>query len=266
MAIYVKNNKQTSDVWCGQEIQSSAYYLLESQEESKWANNGKVLSDVSSGDLIVSSENNSSGHITDVVEAINYLRNIVVEVDEEGRQITKIAAAKKGTTYLAHFFEFETSKDGSLECKDWQNNNDTSLSIKFFDVNGTEITSKGNYLTLQLRLDVECVRTEVLFKPSYSFELIGGTLKLAAGCAQDCRVWVIAGAVELGVYGVKEFVRNMNLKFLGADETMHTDGRASKFMAKDTDGVPYQTNQIKMIIRHSAGYKLNIMMDYEYFR
>lgn len=189
-----------------------------------------------------------------------------VEIDSEGRQVQRVAAAKKGWTYLAHFFEFETSKDSSLECTDWQGNTDTSLSIKFYKSDNSEIIDAGGYASKQEHLDSECVRTEVVFKPSFDYELVSGSIRLDIESTEDCRLWVVGGVLELGAAATKEFARNMNLKYLGANEIIETDGRASKYMKKDIVGLPYQANQLKFIIKHSTGYKFKIMPTLEYFR
>lgn len=189
-----------------------------------------------------------------------------VEIDEEGRQISRVAAGKKGWVYNAHFFELETSKDGSLFCEDYTGTTCPSLSIKFYNNDNVEITDAGAYGTKQLHLDAECVKTEVLFKPNYDYELLSGTIRLDIVSTEDCRLWVIGGMLEIGAAGTKEFAKGMNLKYLGVDEVIETDGRASKYMSKDVAGVPYQANQIKFIIKHSAGYKFKIMPALEYFR
>lgn len=188
------------------------------------------------------------------------------EVDIEGRQVTRVAAAKKGWAYIAHFFEFETSKDGSLFCEDWSGTVNPAFSMSFHKSDGTSIVDEGSYADKQAHIDAECVETKVLYKPDFDYELVSGDIRMIMAPTEDCRTWVIGGAVELGAIGTKEFVSGVNFKFLGADEVVHTDGRASKFMAKTTTGVPYQTNQLQIIVRHSAGNRHRLMYSFEYFR
>jgi hypothetical protein len=73
MVIKFKNNKQTSDIWCGVEIQPSDYYEISSIELLKWQTDSKVLSDIGSGDGII---NNGTSDIEDVNSAIDYLKNL----------------------------------------------------------------------------------------------------------------------------------------------------------------------------------------------
>lgn len=56
------------------------------------------------------------------------------------------------------------------------------------------------------------------------------------------------------------------MRYIGADEEVKTDGRASKYMKKDIPGVPYQANQLKLIVRHSAGTQHKLMVMIEFFR
>jgi hypothetical protein len=180
------------------------------------------------------------------------------EIDTEGRQIVRAAAGKKGWTYLAHSLEFETAKVNSLQDKDYLGNISTASSIKFYDVNNNEITDS--------QYEADIVKTVVLFKPAYDYELISGHLHQIVCPVEDLRVWVVGGLIELGGVYVKEFARNLNMKFIGADEELTTDGRACKYMAKNIQGVPYQGNQLQLIIKHSAGFNHKLMLLLEYFR
>lgn len=259
MAKYIKNNDSIVRTWCGMEVQPSAYYLIQSVEEYKWANDSDVFDSIADDTLIVSSSNDSSGHITDHADAVNFLKGEILDIDTEGRQVQRIAAAKSGWTYLADTFEIETSKAGSLYCKDYLGNSCSAFSVKFYKEDGTEIATQGD-------LDAYCVKTEVLFKPSYDYEIVSGNIHHSDVPTSDVRVWVVGGIIELGGAYVKEMVRGLNMRFVGTDDHIKTDGRASKYMKKDIVGVPYQGNQLKFIFKHDAGYKHKIMMVLEFFR
>ena len=194
---------------------------------------------------------------------LNYLSTSntkLVDRDTGGRQVTRNAASNKGTSYRAHFFEFESSKLTSLVCKNWEGTSDPALSIKFYDASNVELTT-------QATIDTDCVKTIVTFKPGYDYELISGSTNIITTPSEDLYLFVIGGVPELGAAGVKEFVRQLNIKYLDPSETLKTDGRASKFMKKDTIGIPYQTNQLQVIMKHTTpGFKHKIMMSFEYFR
>ena len=183
------------------------------------------------------------------------------ERDGSGRAIIRTAAANAGKTYIAHFFEFTTGTKDSLRCDDWQGNTDSDMSIKFFDSNDVE-------LTVEADITSSCVKTEVMFCPSFDYEIVSGNIHLITTPTEDLRFWCIGGIIEdsLPYYNVAEFVRDLNLRFIGADEGLETDGRASKFMLKETEGVPYDTNRFKCIFKHSTGLKHKVLMAFEYFR
>lgn len=254
--IKVKNNKLESDTWCGMLIEPSAYYELETFELPRWQNDSKVITDISAGDLIV---NNGSSDILDVATAINLLKEIVItEIDTDGRQIIRAAAGKPGWTYLAHPIEFQTAKFDSVYEKNQLGTSRGISSLRFYDTNNDEVLLEENETTI--------TKTVVLFKPGYDFELVSGQLQQINSPTSNLRVWVIGGIIELGGVYVKEFCGGVNMKFLSGNEALKTDGRAAKFMKKDIVGVPYQANQIQVIINHDAGYQHDLMIMLEYFR
>lgn len=181
------------------------------------------------------------------------------DLDEAGRTITRVAASNKGTSYKAHFFDFTTSKVGSLTCKGFDGMMDMGFTTKYYKMDGTE-------LTLQADIDTMCVKTIVNFSPMYDYELVSGTVNLIASPSENIRLWVTGGVSELGGMYVKEFIRNLNLRYISSSETLQTDGRASKYMKATTMGVPYNTNQLQIVVTsETPGLKHDIMMAFEYF-
>ena len=191
----------------------------------------------------------------------NTASTLLVDTDSAGRRVSRVAATKKGWRYLAHVLEIETSKLNSVYSKDWQLQDTAGVSLKFYDANDLELVNGT-----QTELDTSCVKTKVTISPDYDYDIIGGNLHQVTSPSEDVRLWVIAGAPELGAAGVKEFVGGLNLRFMGADEQIQTDGRASARMVKITEGVPYNTNQLQYIIRHPAGFNHKLMIVVEYFR
>lgn len=237
-------------------IEPSAYYEIEEFEKLKWQNNSKVLVDISSGDLIV---NNGTIDITDVASAINFLKEIdTKEVDTDGRQIIRAAAGKPGWTYLTHPIEFQTSKLNSVYDKDKDGADKGVSSIKFYDVDNVEVTAVENESSI--------TKTVILFKPGYDYELVAGSIQQISTPSSDLRIWVVGGVIEYGGVYVKEFCGGVNMAFFSPEESLKTDGRAAKYMKKDMVGVPYQTNQLQIIIKHTAGYQHRLLLVLEYFR
>lgn len=194
---------------------------------------------------------------------LNYLPSANGKLQDEdinGRKVTRVAASNKGTSYRAHFFDFSTCTLDSLICEDWEGNNDMDIGMKFYDVNNVELTTQAS-------IDTSCVKSIVTFKPMYDYELVSGTVNVQSSPSEDMRLWVVGGVPELGAAGVREFVRNLNIKYISPSETLQTDGRASKYMKKTTMGVPFNTNQLQIIIKcNTSGVKHPIMMAFEYFR
>jgi hypothetical protein len=75
----IKNNDSVSHIWCGQEIQPTEYYQIQPSEESRWANDSTVLSDIGNSLALV---NDGSSDITNINDAINWLKsNVPVDVN-----------------------------------------------------------------------------------------------------------------------------------------------------------------------------------------
>ena len=182
----------------------------------------------------------------------------IEDVDSEGRQVTRTAAGKAGWTYFAHPIEFETSKIGSLYESLHSGSSRGFSSIKFYNSSDVEVTSAEN--------EADIVKTVILCKPSYDYELLSGTLQQIVSPSTDIRIWVIGGIIEFGNSYVKEFAGGVNMRYFDSNESLKTDGRAAKYMKKDIPGVPYQANQLQIIVKHNAGVQHKLMLTLEYFR
>jgi len=180
------------------------------------------------------------------------------EIDEQGRQIIRMAAGQVGWAFLAHPIEFKTAKLGSLYEKKVDGTDRAISTVKFYDANGTEVTDA--------QYETDIVKTVILVKPPHDFEIIAGSLHQIERPTTNARIYVIAGIIELGGAYVKEFIGGINMKFIGADEQMRFDGRAAKYMKKDIVGVPYQANQFQITVKHDAGVNHDFMFMLEYFR
>ena len=275
MAKWIKNNTVSDKTWVGQLVSAGAYYEIKSEEELDWKTDSSLLSDIGSGDAIVAKDDSGNEDISDVNDAIDYLKDVKtdLEIDDEGRQIQRVAFGKKGWTYTAYPLEFTTSKLNSVFSEDWQGSDRANYSCKFYDSNGNELVAGT-----QAELDSNCVETRVTMTPSHDYELIAGQIEqhTAPSTSDDIRMWVIGGVIDsttnsaweypTGTFNVSEFAGGINLKFLAANQEIVTDGRASKYMTKTKTGVPYQANQLQFIIRHPVGHKHDLMIILEYFR
>jgi len=183
----------------------------------------------------------------------------IIEADPDGRQIVRSATTSKGWRYLAHVLEVQTSTVGGCFSQDWQGSSRADFTLKFYDDQDQELTTQQD-------LDSSCVKTVLTLSPDYDYDIIGGNIHQYSTPTENVRLWVVAGAPELGAAGVKEFVGGLNMKYMGINEQIQTDGRSSARMKKVTEGVPYNTNQMQYIIKHPAGIKHDLMLVVEYFR
>lgn len=272
--IKIKNSSGSVQTWVGKAFAINEEYTLEEGECLKYSKDDVFFAAVGAGDAEI-----GDGSIYySATDGWNYLTGKNVEVDSEGRQISRQAYGKKGWTYLAHPIEFTTSKENGTYAKDFNNNDRNDFYCKFYDSNNNEIVDAGSYGSLQEHLDNKCVETRVTLKPAYDFEIISGKMDVHTTPTSNVRMWVVGGIIDdttgkpweypasSGVFHVKEFAGGINFKYVTPDKEIETDGRASKFMSQNKTGVPFQTNQFQFIIRHDAGVKQDMMLTMEYFR
>lgn len=254
---YIHNISGEAKTYQGIEVNDASFYQIPENLLIEFQNETNLLSDLLSGSVRMSSDGVTDYSTTSITN-FNFLRNEHYEVDDEGRQITRTAAGKAGWVYFAHPIEIETAKIGSLYEKDKSGSNRGTSTIKFYDINDAEVTDA--------QYETNIVKTVILFKPSYDYELIAGNLQQIDAPSTDVRIWVIGGLIELGGAYVKEFAGGVNMRYFGANEALKTDGRAAKYMKKDIAGVPYQGNQLQIIVKHNAGVQHKLMLTLEYFR
>ena len=181
-----------------------------------------------------------------------------LEIDDQGRQVVRRATSQKGWHYTAIAAEVKSSTLGTYN-KDYLGNDLNEVVIRLYDINDVEITD-------QSIADTSCVKTVVTVSPDYDFEVIEGDLYQHTRPDEDIRLWTLAGIPELGPNYVKVFSNGINLRFMSPDDHIESDGRSSKFMTKTIEGVPYNANQFQFIIKHSAGYKHELMIVLELYK
>jgi hypothetical protein len=194
----------------------------------------------------------------------SYIKNLIASNvptrDTDGAQIVRIKAAKRGWTFAAIPIEFKTAEIGSLYSKTSDGQNRAGITLKFYDSNGTEITTEG----LAEVNETTIIRSIVDFEPPYDYEVIGGTLRIGSDIAFDCRLWIIAVPdIPAASGGSKEMAGGLNLKFLAPQQLFSVDGRVSKALIYDAT---YHTNKLRFIFEHQAGSKTDIHINIELFR
>ena len=73
---YIFNDSGSSSTYNGQLIADQDYYQIQPVERLNFSLSSSLLTDIGSGDAVISSGNTSGDHITDVNTAIDYLKNI----------------------------------------------------------------------------------------------------------------------------------------------------------------------------------------------
>jgi hypothetical protein len=257
---FIKNISGLTKNYDGQDILDNEYQLIPISREIYWSSDNNLLIDISNGDVIVAKDDSGTKDITNISDAINYLKNInkEVEIDDEGRQTVRRATAKKGWHYSAITAEIETSTLGTYN-KDYNGVDLGYVTVKLYKADNTEITD-------QTVADADCVKTVVTIKPDYDFEIIEGDIYHHTRPTDNIRLWTLAGIPELGAAGTKVFVNGLNLKFMSPDDHIESDGRSSKFMSKIVPGIPYQGNQFQFILKHPAGCKHELMVLLECYK
>jgi hypothetical protein len=184
----------------------------------------------------------------------------IKDYDDSGRPFTRLAITEKGWSFLAHFIECETSLLDSCYCEDHNGNRESQHYAKFYDSNGDEITDN---------LDMgDCVKSVFTIIPSIDYEIVSGEIHQFERPTGNLRLHSLIGAFmpDGTPISVKEFVRNLNLKFKDKAKAIVTDGRSPKLLKKEYADLPFDANQIQIVVNHDAGVRHQIMVELEYYR
>lgn len=163
--------------------------------------------------------------------------------DATGRPILRLAATVKGWHYQAHSIQFEVNKLNSIYNKDVDGNDLGFAEIKIYDDQGSECVTQNS-------ADTDGVKTIVTWKPNFDFEIISGNVRQKDKETVDSYTYVRA-KIATGQPAPYDWLPvpftqgGINLNYIGADETLKTDGRASK------------------LIRGSNGDHFEIIVNYE---
>ena len=245
---WVFNDSGTSLTRQGQEITDQSYYQISATERLSWANDSDVLSDIGSAALIMATSNNSGDHITDVADAINYLKNgPTIPVDSEGFPVNKRKITRTGWHLEAQCVEFQTSKLSSIFNEDKDGNDLGFTTIKFYNSSDTELTAGT-----QTELDNNCVKTVLTWEPGHDYEILGANIEQASTPTTDVRLWVTAVPDLTPAQGGSiPFIQGgLNLRRIGAGGELNVDGKVPKLMSYDAT---YHTNKFEVLVQHDVG-------------
>ena len=136
--------------------------------------------------------------------------------------------------------------------------------MKFYGlVDNVETQITGENLN-QTYLDSHCIKTLIDWEPTHDIEILGGMLKMNSVPSENLRMWTIGVPDVSEAYGgSKPFAVNINLKFIGTEEGVKVDGKTPKYL---TYSATYHTTKLRMIFKHSAGFKHQLHMIFELFK
>jgi len=85
---YVKNNTASNVTYLGVTISAGSYYLIQAVEDAKFSSEPDLLTDIGNGDAVMAYDNTGSNDISDVNEAIDFLKNNISRVVIEDIETT----------------------------------------------------------------------------------------------------------------------------------------------------------------------------------
>jgi hypothetical protein len=180
--------------------------------------------------------------------------------DPTGRPIVRMAATIKGWHYQAHSIQFEVNKLNSIYNKDADGNDLGYAEIKIYDDQGDECTTQGS-------ADTNGVKTIVTWKPDFDFEIISGNVRQKDKETVDSYTHVRA-KVATGLPAPYDFLTvpftqgGINLNYIGADETLKTDGRASKLLrGSNGDHFEIIVNYEADLLTNTNRHKMSIIFE-----
>lgn len=190
---HIKNVSGGDKTYLGQLISNNTYYQIQPSEDSAWSNDSTLITDISSGDVLVAKDDTGNNDITDVNAAINYLKNNItqsVEIESEtpfaAKQIKVNGVTKKlykrvhgcnvsvpanSTANLDFVVNYAHAKFTGAEIF----GTDLGDTVDFLildDVNNTYSGAPGSYYTLnQFGFDVEMPQERYANTSDYDADL-----------------------------------------------------------------------------------------------
>jgi hypothetical protein len=252
MTIIVKNVSGTNRTYAGQEIVASGSYTLQLSDVIPFQNSSNLMDDISNGDAVI---NDGIADISGTAEQIAYLFGVDgTPKDSDGATFVTNKACPSGWQFQKRYIEITTSELNSIKNNKANGTSWGDATIKFYDVNGTELTTQG-------ACDTDCVKTVFSWEPSYSYSIIGGGVKTPTLAANDMDLWLTAVPdVPENMGGSKVMISQMNLKYY---TEIHVDGRTGKILNPDNT---YHTNKLQVVAKHSVGIKQKIIVNLEHFK
>lgn len=252
MTRYIHNKSQSNKTYAGQTVTADSFYQVPENLIFEFSTDNNLLSDIANNIVAISED--GSTDITSISDQIDFLKTGNIEKrDISGRAIRRFAATAEGWHYQLLSVEVKTAKLGGFYNKDKAGSDLGFVTYKLYDVNNVEITEAQN--------EVNAVKTIVLIRPTYSFEIIGAIFGQAALPANDIYLWVTGLP---GVADVKFSIGGINLRHAGIGAYQLADGRAAKYLAYNAQ-VP-DANSFELTAKHAAGEQHSFQLSFEVYK
>lgn len=252
MTRYVHNKTNAAKTYSGQEVAANSYYEIPANLVFDFSIDDALLADITSGDVAISKD--GATDISGISNQIDFLKNGVQEPrDLANRQIVRFAATVDGWHYSLLSTEITTAKKDGFYCKDESGSDVGFVTHKIYDGNGAEITDAAN--------EGQAIETRVWVRPTHDFEVIGAIFGQNAAPASDMRLWVTGLP---GIYNIKFARGGINLRFAGDGIYQLADGRASKYLAYNSQ-VP-DANAFKITVKHPQGTQHSFQISFEIYK
>lgn len=247
----VKNISGVEKIYLGQTLANNQEYDIPVQDLFKWQGEDIVLQDLSSGDLLIG---NASGFVSGSSNAINMLLEIDTSIkDTSGRQIVRTSATIEGWHYQLLSTEMSTSKLNGFFSKNEDGTDTGFVSSKIYDVNNTEIIDAAN--------EFLAVKTIVWIRPPHNYEILGSLFGQFLTPSQDIYMWATGLP---GIANIKFAQGGMNLRHFGIGTFNLADGRASKYLAYNSQ-IP-DMNSFKLTFKYPIGFQHTFQFSFELFK
>lgn len=160
--------------------------------------------------------------------------------DSDNATFTRTKQAPTGWTYQLRGIEFTTANPSSIFNADANGVALNDVTMKLYDAAGVVTTDPSL-----------AAKTQVDFEPAYDYYIIGGQAKILVTPVRDVRLNVVAVPdVPFSYGGSRVMIQNVNFKYIGANERIDADGRASKMLSYSAT---MHTNKLRFMIYHSVG-------------
>lgn len=155
---YIKNNTASSVTYVGNTIAPGAYYLIQAQEDANFSTDPDVLTDVANTNAIMATDNSGSNDISDISEAIDFLKNNITRVVIDGVDVNSNALAVNSTVSV----QTDVATYSSAARVDWSG---TTINLpRQNQTHATVYTYSGSGLLSNILLDFNSQNVEVILE------------------------------------------------------------------------------------------------------